>query len=359
MDGFRLINFFVTSGKFQRGLLYALCCFFTLHNWAWPSALTASPFTQNILTSKQIETLSKVTCPEFPKMVSRYQQRFAQPIRIWSQAYLTKVNYSTVFYPFSGPDVVTILSMFPRADYLVLVADQLPEYQLIQSPLEAAGTTSEFECGMLEQFSQRGYYFTNDLIGKNGPKPRFIQLLIYNIAFSGAKILQIQMITVNSTGLILSTESGQQPSGLRFTLRTIDGRLTTVDYIQADLSNRRLMSQPQLVKAFERKSTEVVFIKSASHLLQNQQFSVMQEILVRQAKWVIQDETGIDITPLSANFDLELFGRFLQPSRLWLKSSAAERLVTYYTKHSKSGDLPFSLGYQKKGGSVLLIGQKK
>ena len=185
MDGLRLINFFVTSGKFQRGLLYALCCFFTLPNWAWPSALTASPLAQNILTSKQIEALSKVTCPEFPKMVSRYQQRFAQPIRIWSQAYLTKVNYSTVFYPFSGPDVVTILSMFPRADYLVLVADQLPEYQVIQSPLEAAGTTSEFECGMLEQFSQRGYYFTNDLIGKNGPKPRFIQLLIYNIAFSG------------------------------------------------------------------------------------------------------------------------------------------------------------------------------
>jgi hypothetical protein len=39
---------------------------------------------------------------------------------------------------------------------------------------------------MLARYAHSGFYLTNDLTGKNGPKPRFIKLLIYNLAFAQA-----------------------------------------------------------------------------------------------------------------------------------------------------------------------------
>jgi hypothetical protein len=75
------------------------------------------------------------------------------------------------------------------------VADQIPEYAYIDTPEKLSNESQSFECQMLSNFSRKGFYLTNDLIGKNGPRPRFIKLLIYNLAFAGAKVNDVKIHT--------------------------------------------------------------------------------------------------------------------------------------------------------------------
>jgi hypothetical protein len=310
-------------------------------------------------SSEQLKTLLSVSCPNFNEMVELYQQKFVSKMTSWSSTHLAEADYQTAFYPFSGPDVVTVMSLYPKANYYVLVADQVPEYSYINHPENLSSSASNFECKMLSNFSRRGYYLTNDLIGKNGPKPRFIKLLIYNLAFAGAKVKSVKNLSINGQGLILPTQDGQDSHGVRFEIEAKDGRSVTVDYISANISNGWLETHPNFIKAFERKASQVVLIKSASHLLQNTYFSTMKNILIGHAQWITQDETGLDIVPYSENYDLQLFGKFIKPNTLWAKSSSAQRLATYYEEHPSKQELPFLLGYEKAGGSMLMIGKRK
>ena len=318
-------------------------------------------FAQNIKqdSAQNLNTLLSISCPNFNEMVNSYQQKFISKMSTWSSAHLSNADYQTAFYPFSGPDVVTVMSIYPKANYYVLVADQVPEYAFINSPEKLSNASQAFECQMLSNFSRRGYYLTNDLIGKNGPKPRFIKLLIYNFAFAGAKINEVKVLTISPDGMIIPQTKDTPAHGVRFIVETKDGRAVTVDYLSANISDSGLEKQGHVVKAFERKSSQVVLIKSASHLLQNSYFSTMKNVLISNAKWITQDETGLDIVPYSENYNLQLFGRFIAPNTLWAKSPSAQRLAKYYQDHPSKQELPFLLGYEKAGGSMLMIGQRK
>jgi hypothetical protein len=307
----------------------------------------------------KLSALTAIDCPKFDELISYYQKKFQSKMLDWSDKNLSSANYQTAFYPFSGPDVVTVMSLYPKANYYVMVADQVPEYESIDSSEKLSKKSQQFECQMLTNFSRRGYYRTHDLNGKDGPKPRFIKLLIYNIAFAGSKIKSVETLTVNGDGLILVKKSNEPARGVRFQLETKDNRNVTLDYLSADLSNGGFEKLPQFTTAFSRKGSQVVLLKSASHLLQNPRFSSMADILLKNAKWVVQDETGLDITPLSNTFDLDLYGKFVAAHPLWSKSESASRLAKYFSSHTSKEDLPFYLGYEKQGGSILMVGKRK
>lgn len=323
------------------------------------AAQNATETPQAPVANPRLASLTEISCPGFDKMVEGYQQRFQSKMLSWSEKNLSKPNYQTAFYPFSGPDVVTVMSIYPKANYYVMMADQYPEYAFLEKPEKANAAAQSFECSMLANFSRRGYYRTNDLNGKDGPRPRFIKLLIYNIAFSGSKIEDIKPLYVDQSGLILPVDSNQQPDGVRFILKAKDGRSVTLDYLRADLSNTGFEKRPEFAQAIARKSSQVVLLKSASHLLQNPKFSKMSDTLIANSKWVTQDETGLDITPFSNNYNLELYGKFVAAHPLWAKNESAQRLAKYFSSHPSKEDLPFILGYEKQGGSILLVGERK
>lgn len=328
--------------------------------------ITFQAFAQNVaeqMTSptpqSKLASLVEISCPGFDKMVDGYQQKFQSKMLSWSEKNLSKPNYQTAFYPFSGPDVVTVMSIYPKANYYVMMADQYPEYSFLEHPEKANAAAQAFECSMLANFSRRGYYRTNDLNGKDGPRPRFIKLLIYNIAFSGSKIEDIKPLYVDQSGLILPVDAKQKPDGVRFLLKTKDGRNVTLDYLRADLSNSGFEKRSEFAQAIARKSSQVVLLKSASHLLQHQNFSKMSDALIANAKWVTQDETGLDIKPFAENYNLELYGKFVAAHPLWAKNESVKRLAKYFSANPSKEDLPFTLGYEKQGGSILMVGERK
>ena len=302
--------------------------------------------------------LSVNECPAFPKVSADYQTKFSAPMRAWAEQHTAKLSAKRMVYPFSGADIVTAASLFPSAEHLILVADQWPEYAT-NKPV-APGQAAK-ECETMMYFARYGYFRTNDLEGKNSVKPRFIKLLTYSIALSDAKIRSIDYLSLDEEGLatVHSKMDGIKPDGLRFVVTTANGREHKIDYVRMDLSNNGLARGKRFHAFMAAQIHDAVMIKSASHLLQKPYFSTLAAIITDKARSVVQDETGLDIEPLRKTFDVRSYGKFHAPHPLWHGSASGERLIQYLSEQTGIEPMPFISGYEKKSGSVLLVGSRK
>lgn len=325
------------------------------------AALTLS-LAVSVSHAQTSEPGASLHCPTATALEARYQKKFAEPMSRWSQKELADAKGRPVLYLFSGPDIVTALALFPDAPHVVLVADQIPEYaQLSRADEPAAGAVAR-ECHMLSFFAQLGYYRTHDLNGQGGAKPRFIELLRYSIAFGGATVNSTQALALGPTGEAAPLPAGTagKPQGVRFEARRADGRAVTIDYLAIDLSNHGLKADPAGAAFLKRSAGDVLFLKSASHLLQSRSFSTLADLLTTPAPpFVVQDETGLSVDRLEQNYALTLWGQYRAPQSLWAHNAAAKAFVDEYAAHPSRGALPFVLGYEKSAGSALLIGRRR
>jgi len=312
-------------------------------------------------TNPDFVSLTTVQCPHFDDLKAHYRHAFIEPIAAWSKTELADAKARPVLYLFSGPDAVTALALFPNAAHLTLVADQIPEYQLLEKGEKGTEAAERRECEMLNSFAYLGFYKTNELNGKDGARPRFIKLLTYSIGFAGANIVNVEVLTFSPTGELVSegTEFKIKPVGLRFNAVRDDGLAVTIDYLTINLSNPGLKAHPMSADFLKANLSDVLFLKSASHLLQNPSFSTLAE-MIRQSPppLVVQDETGLSVKELHDLYSVTLYGQFTDPQRIWAHSPEARAFIEEYATHPSKGSLPFRIGYEKKAGSALIVGRK-
>jgi hypothetical protein len=303
-----------------------------------------------------------IQCLSFDALQTRYERKFAEPMTRWSRTELTDLKGRSVLYLFSGPDIVTALSLFSEAPHITLVADQAPEYaQLAQADLAAPGAAQR-ECRMLGFFAQLGYYRTLDLNGSGGARPRFLQLLRYSIAFAGATVVNTSVLRLaaNGTAEPVSGASDRTAQGVRFEARRRDGQPVTIDYLTIDLSNRGLRTDGPGIEFLKHRSGDVLFLKSASHLLQHRSFSTLATLLTQPAPpVVVQDETGLPVDLLEKNYALTLYGHYTAPQSLWAHDPAAKAFVDLYAHQDTKGALPYVYGYEKHAGSAVIVGRRR
>lgn len=308
-----------------------------------------------------LEHLATIQCKSFEQLQASYSRQFAARMRDWSAAQMPDLQGRPVLYLFSGPDIVTTMALFPAANHLTLVADQKPEYELLAQPDADSPLQTERECRMLTFFSHLGYYRTDDLNGKVGSRPRFIKLLAYSIAFGGGTIKSANLLAIGAGGELETFAPGgtRRAQGVRFGVQRRDGQTMQIDYLVVDLSNHGLKADAAALALLHRAATDVLFLKSASHLLQSPHFSVLAELLVTPpALFVVQDETGLGIDQLHKAYQLTLYGRFTNPQALWAHNAAAHAFADEYATHEVKGPLPFTIGYEKKAGSALMVGRR-
>ncbi len=325
-------------------------------------AHAATPAPAPSAAASPLSRLTHVECPNFDAMKAHYTSDFANRMTSWSLRELADAGSRPVLYLFSGPDIVTAMALFPSAKHLTLVADQKPELEQLESASADDPGRQARECNMLSYFAHRGYYRTNDLNGLGGSKPRFIKLLAYSLAFGGATVTDAQVLAVAADGALVARAPGTPgpAQGVRFSGTRADGSALTVDYLTIDLSDHGLGPDPAARAYLQKNARDVLFLKSASHLLQSPHFAKLAELLLSPpAPIVVQDETGFGIDRLHGAYTLSLYGHFSAPQRLWAASPSAKALVAEYKAHPSTGELPFTIGYEKASGSALLVGRRQ
>jgi hypothetical protein len=314
-----------------------------------------------VAATPALEHLVTIQCRNFQSLEANYTRRFAVRMKDWSLAEMADLQGRPVLYLFSGPDIVTTMALFPKATRLTLVADQKPEYDQLANADSDPPEQTERECRMLSFFSQLGYYRTDDLNGKVGTRPRFIKLLAYSIAFGGGTITGAELLGFGAGGELQAFAPGSErkPHGVRFHVTRRDGTPLEVDYLVIDLANQGLKSNPDARAFLHRAAVDVLFLKSASHLLQSPHFSVLADLLTTPpVPYVVQDESGLGIDRLLKAYTLTLYGKFTNPQALWAHNPAARAFAEEYATHPAKGPVPFTIGYEKRAGSALLVGRR-
>ena len=348
-------------------LRVALCAWFCM-GIAWASQAQAQPATaaqpQRPMPAAKVaapeELLQQLAvsareCPAFPKLASDYRARFSAPMLAWAEQHLARLDARKVIYPFSGADIVTAMNLFASADHLVLVADQWPQHG---APASILPQQMAKECQTMSFFARYGYFRTNDLEGKDSVRPRFARLLAYSIALTEAQVSRVEYLTLHEDGQVRPVVDAVKPDGLRFSVTRANGRALTIDYVRTDLSNNGLKAGGRSHTFMRSQMDGVVLLKSASHLLQKSYFSALAELILERAPGVVQDETGLDIEPFRRAFEIRSYGKFHAPHPLWHDSASGQRLIRYLQDQPAIEPLPFTIGYEKKSGSVLLVGTR-
>jgi TonB family protein len=321
---------------------------------------------------KELSELARPLIRPYARAVSErwqeYRRRIGDPMRVWAQAELDGRAGETVFYPFSGPDFPTVQQLYPNAGRFVLVANQradppppLDRY----SPRELSAFLAMFRAGW-ERFARLGFFRTKDLdadASLPGIRVGVTGSLMAFAARAGYDVVAVDPVQLNADGTDLEPAPGIRANrgtweSVRITLAK-DSRIVLLDYVRMDLSDAYLARHRASRAWLEDASASRTVLKSASHLPQHPQFSIVRDAIVTRAPAIWQDETGIEYETLARTHAVALYGRFTRPHRLFSPDAQRALAAAYERQRGRTRPLGFRVGYEKESGPSVQVAVRR
>jgi hypothetical protein len=301
-----------------------------------------------------------------------------QPLAEWSAKQLADVQaqkpYPTVFYPFSGPDFMTVQAIFPKATTYVLTAlepegyltdpRRLTSQQVIQSL-----DVFQASLGEVMQFS---FYRTLDMEKElvHGEFRGALPAILASMVRTGYRIRDVIPMRLTEQGLELlaGPDPVQDPNDAEVTGYRIKAlapddlqRIVHVEYWSANIRDNYWTNKPAFTNYLKGLAPTVTYLKSASYLLHKEHFSQMRDLILSISQTIVQDDSGIPYAFLKKDFDLSLYGVFTGtiPNKEFAPHQQQD-LQKAYRQADTVGTLPFGIGYKYLvGTSNLQIARKK
>jgi hypothetical protein len=292
----------------------------------------------------------------------RVQKRLT-PVASWAQRHLGDRLFSNavVFYPFGGPDVPYVLSMFPDSQEYVLVG------------LEEPGTTAAAEQALtgeslavlrrlFHSYSLIGFYRTEDLrlaLKPNGGLQGVVPLLLVPLAATGYLVWDVTEVSAVEFGRHQDRVDRSGKAAVSVVFSGKDSRIRRIMYLRADLADRAIRREEWVFKYLEKRPTVVTFIKCGSYLLHKNYFSIVREAILKQSHAIVQDDSGIPYRFLvGGEWDIRIYGKYTRPIALFENWYQPD--LEYAVEGQASGPLPFAFGYKGyAAGSVLMVARRR
>lgn len=283
----------------------------------------------------------------------KFQEPNLERMRAWAKT-RAPAKYSTVFYPFSGPDIANALAVFPDADtYLMFGLEspgEIPDVETMEEPAITAGLD---ELGAsLSTILQVNYFFTRAMEKKlgNGSFNSVSGLLLFFLARTDCEVTGAKKITV-----------ARNP-GVEITFRRPGSKkVQTIRYVMVNVADASLAkSARDFIPYLERQGRFVTMIKSASYLMHKEgnrepvRFEKIRALILGHSDFVVQDDSGVPLRLFARDtWKLQFHGKYEAPTSEFGKYLQKD-LKTEMQRNS-TGKLSFSYGYAFKQGESNLI----
>jgi len=271
----------------------------------------------------------------------------------------------TLLYPFSGPDFLNAYTMFPDHGRYVFFslenAGRLPDLE----PLSARqfGELLEDTRAAMHDIFQRNYFITDYMTRQlTGPLLKgTVPIIAAMMALTGQQILRVEPVDLfpELTRAYAEADAVRPRKRLRGAMIEFRASDTApaqqLYYFSLDASDKALEFYPDFLAWVGRNQPATVFLKSASYLLHDNQFSQTRAMLLNAADLIVQDDTGIPYHALvQAGWQVRLYGQYARPIRQ-LSYGYQPDLKTAYGGGADPGPLPFPFGYHWHNGKSTLI----
>lgn len=267
-----------------------------------------------------------------------------QNIMQWQKENLKYDYNKAVFYPFSGPDVLHPLSLYPELRELVMVGLEptggVPDVtHMNKAELNQLLTAINFTL-------DHAFFATIDMSKNIKPSSTngISAIMLFFLSRGGYDVLSVKEITLPAVpnarpikGVeILFADSQAVASG--------NADVKRVRYLQLDVGNGSA-KMPTLVDFMGRFPKFTCVIKSASYLMHMNHFSQIRDLIFTNCGSILQDDTGIPYKKLknSGSFDITVFGKYHKPLPIFKEFYQAE--LDKDSQAANASKLPFVYGY--------------
>jgi hypothetical protein len=275
-----------------------------------------------------------------------YVQDDMTTIRAWSKTELADIPARTVFYPFSGPDILNAVNFLPQGTDFVLLG------------LEPAGLPPDFKpgdtaqvmatmglvMGALDEILGVNFFLTNgmrDEIGKH-PYAGIAGIMAWFLVRTDHEILAARAVSLTAEGGLVDGREG-----VEFTFRRKGETLERhAWYFQGDISDSGLAQRPGLVKFVEARGELVTYLKAASYLMFRSSFDDVRSLILNRSVAVVTDDAGVPWHYFADNptWEPRLYGQYHDPIKLFARRCQPD-LKKVFAGGVSRGPIQFDFGY--------------
>ena len=294
----------------------------------------------------------------------KIDQNRLSKMRSWSKAELKNELAAplTLFYPFSGPDILHALAFYPNATQYVMIAMErvgdIPNVQKMDSANADHYLTQVYQS--LQDIFEKSYFITHKMMDDqqkvklNGIVTPLVCLFLER---TGHSVVSIHKNHLNDNGTISALPADSVPTHvndfIEIYFRTPGtDTLRKITYFRANLGDQTFEKLPSLkenkplLNYLNKLPDFYMYAKSASYLMNYGTFSAIRNVCLSKSKSILQDDTGIGFKYFDKNaWKIKLYGHYVTPVRDF-KGVYDESLAAAYAKDSTAvKPLDFSLGY--------------
>ncbi len=253
-----------------------------------------------------------------------------------------------VFYPFGGPDSLTVTLLFPRS----------PAYTIVG--LEPAGTlptVTQFEMLDLPTYLAETRATMASALGKSFFVTREMDKQFRGQITDGL-LLPILELLVRTQQRILG--SVRENNSIQVEFASADGSRHTLRYFSVNLSDTQLAKNEPFLRYLAELKGVTTFLKATSYMTHNKDFSTIRNALLQSSVNVLQDDSGIPYASFPPEvWDVQLYGQYTQPYGSFKWRVQADLKAAYAAGGAKPLALQLGYGYGRVGSNLLMARRKQ
>jgi len=312
----------------------------------------------------------------FAKIWPEVEKTQLEPQRKWRDEVLGKTE-GFIFYPFSGADFLNIYTFFPQGSEYVFFGLEPPGPPPSVKGMKPADVNQSLAGLQVSLRSILNYSFFQTLHMVNDLKATKLSgvapVLLVFAARTGNKVHSVHNIRLHPDGKIESlpdpfsgkpeppATSEDYVSGIRVVFQKPGAtEYTHMDYFSIDISEEGLAKKPYFLKYIQSLGTPTTYLKAASYLMYNKDFTTIRNFILDESKVILQDDSGIPLQYFKPqSFDLTFYGSYTRPIPLF-DGKYQKDLYEMYLPKNHPKPLPFGIGYKfRKGDSNLMLAKRK
>ncbi|HWS28362.1 MAG TPA: hypothetical protein VN259_17510 [Xanthomonadales bacterium] len=243
-----------------------------------------------------------------------------QRVRDWSAKVLPLEVHAadSVYYPFSGPDVLYPAALFPLAARMLLTGLEpvgAPPAEVDFAQDQLADSLAEVRRSLATLLGQS--FFVTAQMQQQFARNRFrgvTPILMLLLARSGYQIDQVVGVVLAADGRLCARNFADQANNAGVEIRyhkAGEHQLRTLVYLRVDLSNEGLAATPGYARFVRQAYVAASYLKSASYLMHTREFSAVRELLLEVSPALLQDDSGIALREFpETHWERTFYGRY-------------------------------------------------
>lgn len=292
------------------------------------------------------------------------RERFAQMIA-WRDRELAPATGTcgTLMYPFSGPDILNAIVLFPDCQrYILFGLEQLGALPALdQLPAERLTRLLEETRHALNDLLSRNYFITSHMMVDTAQAELrgTLPLMAVSLVRLDARLISVREMEIAEDGQLRPrtppVKDRPVASALELVFQRPGHQRQTVVYFRAPAEDKAISKRPGVARFLEQQAPFATFLKSASYLLHTSDFTIVRKLLLQNSRLVLEDDSGIPLRYLKApEWKVTFYGKYVKPIKDF-NYGYQNDMAAAYADPKAVKPLTFSFGYHWSDGSASVL----